>query len=213
VISLTRIKENEYIWYASYGSNLSKERFLCYIQGGKPEGSKKYEVGARDQSLPIKESTYILHYPLYFAKESIRWQKQGVAFIGLKKDKQYLTYSRKYLITVEQFQDVVKQENNGVELTINFDEVKKKGYTTLRDSWYGTILYVGEKGGFPIFTFTADWDLDVPFTKPSNEYLTMIIQGLKKYVGLNQQEIVHYLFYKQGINGHYTKEEIKQLTI
>jgi hypothetical protein len=25
----------QYVWYASYGSNLLQERFMCYVQGGK----------------------------------------------------------------------------------------------------------------------------------------------------------------------------------
>src|ERR1039457_5739089 len=30
------------VWYASYGSNLAyQERFLCYIKGGTPAGSRK----------------------------------------------------------------------------------------------------------------------------------------------------------------------------
>lgn len=76
----------KYVWYASYGSNLNRDRFLCYIKGGKPKGSEKAEIGCEDKALPIKEATYIMHYPLYFAKSAVRWQNQGVAFIGLKQD-------------------------------------------------------------------------------------------------------------------------------
>ncbi|WP_332697122.1 hypothetical protein [Halalkalibacter lacteus] len=206
-----KMDTSNYIWYASYGSNLSKDRFLCYIRGGKPMGSEKVEVGCTDQSPPLKEATYVMNYPLYFAKESHRWQKQGVAFIGLSKDEKYKTYSRKYLIKEEQFMDVVKQENNGVELHIDLNEVMENGYKTLRDSWYGTILYLGKEEGIPIFTFTADWDLDVPFNKPSNEYLRMIIEGLKKNVKLSGPEIIDYLCVKPGVTGHYNYKDIEQL--
>lgn len=204
-------RDKRYVWYASYGSNLSTERFLCYIRGGKPEGSDKEEVGCRDQSLPLKQRSHIMHYPLYFAKNSIRWQKQGVAFIGLTKDENHKTYSRKYLITEDQFSDVVKQENNGIDLEINLTEVKKSQYKTLRDSWYGTILYIGEEDGYPIFTFTADWDLDVPFNKPSEQYLSMIIEGLQRNVKLSPSEIVDYLMLKPGVSGNYSKVEIERL--
>ncbi|WP_216828651.1 hypothetical protein [Alkalihalobacterium elongatum] len=205
------MQKKRYVWYASYGSNLSKDRFLCYIRGGKPEGSNKEEIGCRDDTLPQKEASHIIHYPMYFAKNADRWQKQGVAFIGLTKDQDQRTYSRKYLITEEQFFDVVKQENNGIELEINLDEVKKETYKTLRDSWYGTILYVGEEDGYPIFTFTADWDLDVPFQKPSEPYLSMIIEGLKKHVKLDDANIVEYLIAKPGVNGNYDRTSIKKL--
>ncbi|QOY38703.2 hypothetical protein AWH56_020650 [Anaerobacillus isosaccharinicus] len=204
------MKEN-YVWYASYGSNLSMERFLCYIRGGKPDGAEKVEVGCRDKSLPLEEATFIMNYPLYFAKNSVRWQNQGVGFIGLMKDKRYETYSRKYLITAEQFVDVVKQENNGVELEIDFNEVKAAGSMTLRDSWYGTILYLGEKNGYPIFTFTGDFDLDVPFSKPSKEYLRMIIKGLKNTIKLDNLEIINYLCTKPGIESNYSRQDLEKL--
>ncbi len=204
-------EERSYVWYASYGSNLSRERFLCYIKGGRPKGSEKREVGCRDKSLPIAEGTHIMPYPLYFAKESRRWQKQGVAFIGLSKNEKFHTYSRKYLITEEQFMDVVKQENNGVEIHIDLDKVMESGYKTLRDSWYGTILFLGEEDGYPIVTFTADWDLDVPFHTPSKEYLSMIIHGLKSTLSLENKEILDYLITKPGIDGHYTTARLEKI--
>ncbi|GAE29444.1 hypothetical protein [Halalkalibacter hemicellulosilyticus] len=200
-----------YVWYASYGSNLSRERFLCYIKGGRPRGSQKVEVGCKDPSLPIDEATYMMNYPLYFAKRSERWQNQGVAFIGLSKDERVHTYSRKYLITAEQFIDVVKQENNGATIEIDLEEVILNRFKTFRDSWYGTILYVGEEQGYPILTFTADWDLDVPFVKPSKEYVSMIIHGLKTTLSLDDSEIVDYLLKKPGINGVYTHDELEEI--
>ncbi|WP_117170480.1 hypothetical protein [Paraliobacillus sediminis] len=206
-----KLKKLEYVWYASYGSNLNRDRFLCYIKGGKPEGSSKVEVGCKDKSLPLKEATYKMNLPLYFAKSSVRWQKQGVAFIGLKKDGKYLTYSRKYLITVDQFLDVVKQENNQAELDIDLAELIKNGVMTYRDSWYGTLLYLGDVDGYPIVTFTADWDLDVPFRKPSEEYLTMIIKGLRLTLELEKDVIVDYISSKPGVINHYKRDAIEKL--
>ncbi|MBP1949942.1 hypothetical protein [Virgibacillus litoralis] len=206
-----RLEDIKYVWYASYGSNLSRDRFLCYIKGGKPKGSEKVEVGCKDKSLPIKETTYIMRYPLYFAKSSSRWQNKGVAFIGLNEDEEHHTYSRKYLITVEQFMDVVKQENNGAELDIDLIEIIKNGSKTLRDSWYGTILYLGEEDGYPILTFTAYWDLDVPYNKPSEEYLSMIINGLKTTLELEDTEVLNYLSSKPGVADNYNRNEIEEL--
>src|SRR3954449_2685541 len=73
----------DYVWYASYGSNINTDRFLCYIKGGKPEGSSKVETGCKDPSLPIASSTFTMNFPLYFAKEAAKWESKGVAFIGL----------------------------------------------------------------------------------------------------------------------------------
>lgn len=61
------------------------------------------------------------------------------------------------------------------------------------------------------FTFTADWDLDVPYSKPSQQYLSMIIEGLKKTVKLNNTEIVDYLCTKKGVESNYSRSEIEKL--
>lgn len=34
------------VWYSSYGSNMWRERFMCYIQGGSPKGSASVQRGA-----------------------------------------------------------------------------------------------------------------------------------------------------------------------
>lgn len=198
----------DYVWYASYGSNINNERFLCYIKGGKPSGSNKVEIGCRDTSLPIKESTFKVERPLYFAKESARWGFQGVAFIGLSPEKENVTLSKKYLITREQFLDIIKQENNGLEFDINLEEVIEKGSLIFSNkAWYGNILYLGEDEQYPVFTFTAPWDVTkVGLKKPSNEYLTTIVNGLKK--DFSNEAIYEYLKDKAGIRGEYSEKEL-----
>ncbi|OIK13063.1 hypothetical protein BIV60_14745 [Bacillus sp. MUM 116] len=197
----------KYVWYASYGSNLNSERFLCYINGGSPEGSTRVEEGCRDHSKPLDEASFTIHYPLYFAKKATGWSNKGVAFIGLNQDPDDITYSKKYLVTTEQFLDIVKQENGGIEFDIDLNEVKEKGSIHFRESWYGNILYLGEDQGYPIFTFTAPWDRnEVDWEKPSHAYLTTIIKGLKS--DFSSEVIYEYLRKKQGIKGYYTEEEL-----
>src|SRR5205823_6117258 len=43
---------NGLVWYVSYGSNLSAERFHYYIRGGRPPGAARTYPGARDRALP-----------------------------------------------------------------------------------------------------------------------------------------------------------------
>ncbi|WP_245745187.1 hypothetical protein [Lentibacillus persicus] len=154
-----------------------------------------------------------MRYPLYFAKESARWQQQGVAFIGLDKDEKHYTYSTKYLITVEQFMDVVKQENNGLNLEIDLETVMVNGLEAFSNSWYGMILHIGEAEGYPIFTFTADSEPEITFNKPSDEYLSMIINGLKTTIGLENTEITNYLTSKPGITGNCDRKAIEKLVL
>nr|WP_309101474.1 hypothetical protein [Fredinandcohnia onubensis] len=199
----------QYVWYASYGSNINRDRFLCYIKGGRPKGSTETEVGCKDTSSPIDEGIFTIPYPLYFAKEARRWDSKGVAFIDGSPTEDAHTYSKKYLITFEQFIDVLKQENSGMLIDIDLQkEVKESGSMIFREqAWYGRIMYLGDDGGYPIFTFTAPWDIEtVAFNKPSSEYLDTIISGLKEYY--SKEEIIQYLENKPGITGNYSTEEL-----
>ena len=205
-------RKKEYVWYASYGSNINVDRFLCYIKGGQPIGSSEVELGCRDSSLPVEESTFIIDKPLYFAKKAAKWNSQGVGFIGHHQSDN-VTYSKKYLITNEQFLDVVKQENSGVEYDFDLSELKGKGSIVFsNNSWYGNILYLGESKGYPLFTFTAPWDMnEVELEKPSHSYLTTIINGLRK--DYSNAEVYNYFVNKPGIKGYYSTEELASLIL
>ncbi|MBM7602952.1 hypothetical protein JOC75_000922 [Metabacillus crassostreae] len=201
----------QYVWYASYGSNINNDRFLCYIKGGKPNGSSKIEEGCRDRSLPIKESIHILKHPLYFAKNSGRWNNQGVAFIGLNQEPTCVSYSKKYLITTEQFMDIVKQENDGIEFELNLQSIQERNsYVFNEHSWYGNILYLGSDNDYPIYTFTAPWDInEVEWNKPSHSYLSTIIKGLKK--DYSNTDVFDYFLTKPGIKENYQADELFKL--
>ncbi|WP_462413340.1 hypothetical protein [Neobacillus sp. Marseille-QA0830] len=202
--------DDQYVWYASYGSNMNRDRFLCYIKGGSPKGSTRMEVGCRDASLPVAESFFTIPYPLYFAKEAAGWQSMGVAFIGQDKVPATPTISKKYLITKEQFVDVVKQENNGIDFQLDLSDVSKTGSMAFRQSWYGNILYLGEEQGYPIFTFTAPWNQEeVDKEKPSPAYLSTIVKGLK--ADYSYEEIYAYFINKPGIIGEYSTEELADI--
>ncbi|MDR6999746.1 hypothetical protein [Neobacillus niacini] len=170
------------------------------------------ETGCRDSSLPIGESAFTIPYPLYFAKKAAGWGSQGVAFISLNQDSSNITYSKKYLVTTEQFLDIVSQENGGIGFDIDLNEVIEKGSSIFRSSWYGNIVYLGEDKGYPIFTFTAPWNLDeVECKKPSHAYLTTIIKGLRS--DYSNEEIYDYLRNKPGIKGNYSDEELASVVL
>lgn len=70
-----------YVWYASYGSNINQDRFHAYIFGEIPPGGTVSEIGCRDQSLPLRAENVMIDFPMFFAKQSKRWDNKGVGFI------------------------------------------------------------------------------------------------------------------------------------
>src|SRR5438046_3062218 len=106
VISVTKR-----IWYVSYGSNLSYEgRFMCYISGGTPAGSHHSNPGCRDMTPPVADKPVAMDFELYFAGYSKNWN--GAAAFIRRRPTPSTTLGRMYLLTDDQFNDVVLQENN-----------------------------------------------------------------------------------------------------
>lgn len=198
------------VWYVSYGSNLCRDRFMCYIEGGRPEGSEKVEKGCRDQTPPKADEKIELKYPLYFAKNRSKWGEGGVAFIGHDEIAETKTIGRMYLITNEQFEDVVAQENNQDNLTIDLQKVIENSYQDINESWYGRIIFLGYKDKAPMFTFTNPCQInDEKFTLPPASYLKIISRGLME-LDLQTEEIVRYFNHCKGINGNFTAEKLQE---
>jgi len=203
--------EKEYVWYMSYGSNLSRGRFMCYIEGGTPEGSTRTERGCRDTSAPIRDEFIEIPYPLYFARHSDRWGG-APAFIGLDPVSNETTIGRMYLITKDQFMDVAAQENGLNELDIDLDEVKDKKKLSVGGRMYGMMLHVGQKDGYEIFSFTNNSDMeDVQTAKPSIPYLAMILAGILTNQSLSKEKAIEYLHDKPGVREYFSLNELKQL--
>ena len=198
----TPASDNRLVWYAGYGSNLLRERFDCYIEGGKPPGSTKDYSGCRDKSAPRADRPIALHHALYFADHSNAWNG-AVAFIR-RAASDAVTHARMYQITYGQFNDVVRQENGrrvpGDVIVPPYDELAR------RSDWqvggirlYGRLLKVGMQDQYPILTFTATND-DFAIGAPSEAYIRMILSGLAEtYPSLGKSDILAYLSQAEGI--------------
>lgn len=145
------------VWYASYGSNILYERFMCYIEGGTfAINNRKYD-GCTDHSKPLDMKTIIIPYQLYFGNKSGSWDDCGVAFLDIKKAG--MTLGRMYLITEQQFNEVHKQEGKGI-------------------NWYNEVVTLGEYNGYEIKTFTNSSRRDEK--APSDKYLKVVKMGLEE---------------------------------
>ncbi|RAV97609.1 hypothetical protein [Pseudochryseolinea flava] len=208
----TFLTKNEYIWYASYGSNCFRERFYCYLRGGQTDGNSTVYPGCSDKSLPLDERNLLIPHALYFAKQSASWENGGVGFIRHQKNENEKTFGKMYLITKNQFGEIVKQETKREEnLTIDFVKAQQQEtLLILERSWYGMLLYLGTAANYPIFTFTNSSDSQ-PFVKPSSRYLKTISKGIQKNFDLNPDELVDYFISRPGISDNYTRQEIQEI--
>jgi hypothetical protein len=202
------------VWYASYGSNLKRERFMYYIKGGTPQESTKQYPGSRNQNDPIESQPIALEFELYFAGQSEAWGNGGVAFIR-ENPERGPTLGRMYLIADEQFNDVVMQENSkkpdGTRNVPAFDQLVSPLVPSLPDNpLYGKLLNIGSVGGHPILTFTtARTDLPNP-NPPTAPYVRTIASGIKEaYPRMSEDDIVDYLSRADGIRGKIGLREIR----
>lgn len=196
------------VWYASYGSNLKRERFMCYIKGGASveSTSARPYLGCRNKSEPMESRPISLNYELYFSGRSRTWGNGGVAFIR-ENQSRGPTLGRIYLITDEQFNDLVMQENSktpdGSRVVPPFEQlVSQQEWRLCNSFWYGKLLNIGWEGFYPILTFTTTrTDLQRP-TAPSEQYVKVIASGIKEtHPEIRDADIVEYLSRADGIHG------------
>jgi len=186
------------------GTNMYRQRFLAYIKGSRVPGLEFEEEGCRDASDPVDEKAMIIGHRTYFARKSLRWNGSP---IFLEKNKSnYKCYVRMYLITEEQFDDFVAQENYLEKAPTTWTSLlqarqmaQKNGtHVFLPNAWYGTLLYLGsvfsnstkiagqgEGHHWPVFTFTHDSDDMTAVGPPSRLYLSILARGIRQMTGLS----------------------------
>jgi hypothetical protein len=206
-------QEQALIWYASYGSNLAYEkRFLCYIQGGTPVGSNKANPGCRDRTPPREIKLITLNFELFFAGYSASWG--GAAAFIKPGDPAATTLGRMYLITEEQFNDVVLQENSrevdGTHLVPSLRELAtQKHYCVPGVKAYGRLLALPNETSRPILTFTNTDEDVMPIGPPSEAYVRIIATGLKEtYPAMENRDVVDYLSRADGVRGRIPAEQL-----
>ena len=161
---------NNCVWYACYGSNLLKARFMEYINGGNSKFTNKTHDKCKDTTPPVAEMTLEIPYELYFGNKSSSWDDGGVAFIDV--DRPEKTLGRAYLITEEQYEHLRKQEGRG-------------------KNWYNHEHSLGDRYGIPVKTITNDGLREE--RAPSEKYKEVIILGLIETYGMGGGEAEEYV--------------------
>ncbi|KAG9151583.1 hypothetical protein Leryth_021902 [Lithospermum erythrorhizon] len=199
------------IWYAAYGSNMSKDRFLCYVQGGQAEGMRIPYAGSADKSPPKEILWMTFPHRLFFGRDfTATWGPGGVAFLHPESNIQEKSYLCLYRITLEQFNDVCLQENAMdidtssplFDLTSlqSIESKKQISVETGIKRWYDNVVYLGKKKDVPILTMTCSLsDVDgyksgkLPIYAPCKGYADTLVRGLVQGGKLSEEEAVSYI--------------------
>jgi hypothetical protein len=184
------------IWYAAYGSNLSRERFDCYLNGGTPQGAKHRYPGCRNRSDPMQDRPTEIDTELAFGGTSLTWGG-GVAFVSPEDG--HRTRVRMYLITLEQFEDVIAQENWLKVGDVKLHEPLAEERIVGPEHVYGVVVPLGELEGYPILTVTQH--RGTREAQPTIPYVRHIAHGLREAHAMSDDEIVDYLATKRGVTG------------
>lgn len=196
------------VWYAGYGSNLERTRFLRYLEGGAAPGASRTLTGARDPSPPRDERAFAFAGTMFFGWDSPTWHG-GISFVevpdgpGRTADASGTVLARAYLLSEEQLADVAHQEMHrepGDDLDLG--ELLRLGpgsRHTYGPGRYETLHLLGELDGHPVLTFTAGHRDHVPLNEPTADYLTILARGLRETHGLGDAAVVDYLLARPGI--------------
>jgi hypothetical protein len=173
------------IWYVAYGSNMAAARLRCYIEVGTPIGAHRAYTGCRDQAMPIASRAVVIPGQVYFALESATWTG-GMAFYDPDADGQ--TAARAWLITTQQFADVLSQEmGRPIGDEIDFARLTPGVRLSLGPGRYETVVHIGDLDGHAMVTFTCPWRMDeVETTVPHPAYLRMLTSGLSEAHGWDE---------------------------
>src|SRR5699024_3089267 len=127
----------------------------------------------RDKRLPKKNFPIRLPYALYFAKSSKIWHGGGVAFINPNRQPTATTLGRRYLITNDQFIELIRQEGHLKQNPgLDFDQVQReRTWLFSNKAWYNQLVFLGTDCGVPMFTFTHNRVLRSKPNPPNPAYL------------------------------------------
>ncbi|PIN00901.1 Histone deacetylase [Handroanthus impetiginosus] len=148
---------------------------------------------------------------MFFGRNKTKtWGLGGVAFLDLERHHGYKAYNRLYKINLQQFNDVLKQENN-VKHLMNYPlfglaelaRIKYQRYRyvgALKKGWYSTVQYLGTVEDLLVLTFTcqpsklSDFRTGkLPLCAPSKTYKDVIIKALVEEGKIPEEKAIAYV--------------------
>lgn len=175
---------NDLVWYVAYGSNLSQDRFGCYLRGGQPSGAHRSCPGCRDQTPPREVIGLRLPGRIRFGGVSRVWGG-GLAFLDPAADGEIV--ARGYLVGIEQLDEVHALERR-----------------------YDARSMVGNRDGLPMVALTST-ERHEP-AAPSAAYLRTILGGLTDGL-LDESAAIAYVLGAEGLTPGWDADGIRSLLV
>jgi hypothetical protein len=173
---------NALVWYVAYGSNLSQDRFACYLQGGQPAGARRSYPGCRDRTPPREVVGLRIPGRVNFGGVSRVWGG-GLAFLDTGADGEAV--ARGYLIGTDQLDEVFALERR-----------------------YDTQSTVGDREGLPMVALTSSEHHEP--AAPSAAYLRTILSGLTDGL-LKVDAAITYLLSAPGVDLRWDDAGLREL--
>jgi len=200
------------VWYSAYGSGLSKENFACQILGGQSAGINHIYKGTTDKTLPTRDEFISLPYSIYFAGHCEPCNGGHIGITTAPSQNTH-TIARAHLVTVDQFKELVAQQNDRRDVTdLPFKAAIEQGHATITDgtSSYDELVFCGIKDGIPMFALTTT-NPQLPYLPPSPGYARLLSIGLSENVKLSPKTAADYILTAPGVAGNYQKHDILEL--
>lgn len=195
------------VWYAAYGSNLSRSRFLHDLLGGRAPGALRALPGARDRRLPTGDRPVVTTGGLRFGWISSTWGGGVALYDGAAAGH---VLARAYRITAGQFSDVAAQEMHtepGGDLDLA--PVLRHGQHAYGPGRYEAVHHIVTIEGEPILTFAPTRLADLPPNAPSTRYLATMTSGLAHAHHLDADACADYFLSAEGI-GPWTRDRLRE---
>lgn len=199
------------VWYVAYGSNLNRARFDVYVQGGRPIGGSREYPGCRDPRPPERDEAVSVSGGIRFVAESLVWGG-GLAVYDAAAAGEIP--ARAYLLTEQQFVDVLAQEmRQEPGLDVDLEPVRTSGRHVLGPGRYQTLAHLGVRDEGPMLTFTSSDVEEDPLSAPGQAYLRTIAAGLRESHGWSPDRVGRYLAGVPGAAGAWSHRAIADLLV
>ncbi len=116
------METNSHVWYACYGSNLCRERFMTYINR------------CCNKTEPSQDRAYTIEHEMYFAREACTWGNKAIAFINPVSGINSHTLGRIYYILYDQYIQVKGYEGCKYRNEISLGEIDGCKVVTFTDT-------------------------------------------------------------------------------